>query len=300
MAAGKSTYFIAGIIPYIIWGTMSVPLRDIKGFPPHEILYYRIFVSIIVVWATILLFRQEALKHDWIILKALTTAKKIKLSLLTLLSSVLITGNWFTYIYAVNNVSLKAAAFAYMVCPLLTALCGFIILKEQLSKIKVIALVIAFLSILILATGSLHEVMWAIIIASFYALYIIVLKVIKDVDKFNFLGIQLILSGLMMLPWYFVNAAPVPTETFFWGHIFLIAVVFTIIPLFLNSYALLGMPSSALGILIYLNPIVAFTVAFFYFKEEIGINQLFAYLLLLVSIAIFNAQLLKSVVYKKR
>jgi len=279
---------------------MSVPLRDIKGFPPHEILYYRIFVSIIVVWATILLFRQEALKHDWIILKALTTAKKIKLSLLTLLSSVLITGNWFTYIYAVNNVSLKAAAFAYMVCPLLTALCGFIILKEQLSKIKVIALVIAFLSILILATGSLHEVMWAIIIASFYALYIIVLKVIKDVDKFNFLGIQLILSGLMMLPWYFVNAAPVPTETFFWGHIFLIAVVFTIIPLFLNSYALLGMPSSALGILIYLNPIVAFTVAFFYFKEEIGINQLFAYLLLLVSIAIFNAQLLKSVVYKKR
>lgn len=279
---------------------MSIPLRNIKGFPPHEILYYRIFVSIIVVWATILLFRREALKNDLNFLKSLSTRKKTRLLLLTIISSFLITGNWFTYIYAVNSVSLKAAAFAYMVCPLLTALCGFIILKEQLTKAKVIALIIAFISIILLATGSLHEVMWAIIIASFYAIYVIVLKVITDVDKFNFLGVQLILSGLMMLPLYSFDAAPFPTETFFWLHIFLIAIVFTIIPLFLNSYALLGMPSSALGILIYLNPIVAFTVAFFYFKEKIDLHQLFAYLLLLLSIVIFNAQLLKSVVYKKQ
>jgi chloramphenicol-sensitive protein RarD len=300
LATNKSKYFIAGIIPYIIWGTMSVPLRNIKGFPPHEILYYRIFVSIIVVWATILLFRKKALINDYNFLKSLSSVKKIRLLSLTILSAFLITGNWFTYIYAVNSVSLKAAAFAYMVCPLLTALCGFIILKEQLTKAKVVALIIAFVSIILLATGSLHEVMWAIIIATFYAIYVIVLKVIKDIDKFNFLGVQLILSGLMMLPMYFVNSAPFPAEPFFWSHIFLIAIVFTIIPLFLNSYALLGMPSSALGILIYLNPIVAFTVAFFYFKEKIDLHQLFAYLLLLLSIVIFNAQLLKSVVYKKR
>lgn len=279
---------------------MSVPLRNIKGFPPHEILYYRILVSIILVWGIIFLFRKEALKNDLAFLKSLSTGRKTRLILLTVVSSFLITGNWFTYIYAVNSVSLKAAAFAYMVCPLLTALCGFIILKEQLTKAKVIALVVAFMSIILLATGSLHEVIWAIIVASFYAIYVIVLKIIKGVDKFNFLGIQLILSGLMMLPLYFLNAASFPAQTSFWLHIFLIAIVFTIIPLFLNSYALIGMPSSALGILIYLNPIVAFTVAFFYFKEKIDLHQLFAYLLLLLSIVIFNAQLLKSVVYKKQ
>ena len=300
MADSKSKYFIAGIVPYIIWGTMSIPLRNIKGFPPHEMLYYRIFISIIVVWATIFLFRKEALKNDFNILKSLSAHKKTRLLLLTVVSSFMITGNWFTYIYAVNSVSLRSAAFAYMVCPLLTALCGFIILKEQLTKAKIIALIIAFISIILLATGSLHEVMWAIIIASFYALYVIVLKVIKDVDKFNFLGVQLILSGLIMLPLYFLNAAPFPTEIFFWSHILLIAIVFTIIPLFLNSYALLGMPSSALGILIYLNPIVAFTVAFLYFKEKIDLHQFFAYLLLLLSIVIFNAHLLRSVIYKKQ
>lgn len=300
MAASKSKYFFAGITPYVIWGTMSIPLRNIKHFPPQEILYYRIFISILMVWTTILLFRRNALKKDLDYFNTLTSSGKRKLILLTILSSVLITGNWFTYIFAVNSVSLKAAAFAYMVCPLLTALCGFIILKEALTKTKVIAIVIAFISIGLLATGSLYEVTWAIVIASFYALYVIVLKVIQNIDKFNFLGIQLILSGLIMLPMYFLKSASFPTDIFFWSHIFLIAVVFTIIPLFLNAYALLGMPSSALGILIYLNPIVAFAVAFFYFKEKIDIHQLFAYLLLLSSILIFNAKLFKSVVYNKR
>jgi len=279
---------------------MSVPLRNIKHFPPQEILYYRIFISIIMVWATILLFRRPALRNDIAYIKALALKEKRKFILLTILSSILITGNWFTYIFAVNSVSLKAAAFAYMVCPLITALCGFIILKEQLTKTKTVAIIVAFISIVLLATGSLYEVIWAVVIASFYALYVVVLKVIQNVDKFNFLGVQLILSGIIMLPMYFINSNAFPTDTFFWSHILLIAIVFTIIPLFLNSYALLGMPSSALGILIYLNPIVAFAVAFFYFKEKIDMHQLFAYLLLLLSIIIFNAQLLKSVIYKKQ
>lgn len=299
MEKGKSRFFIAGIVPYIIWGTMSIPLRDLKGFPPQEILYYRIFASIIMVWASILLFRKEQLKKDYAHFKVLPSGKKKRLLLLTILSAFLITGNWFTYIYAVNSVSLKAAAFAYMVCPLITALCGFFLLKEQLTKIKIIALAIALISIILLATGSLYEVLWAILIASFYAVYIILLKVIKDVDKFNLLGIQLILSGIIILPVYLISSQPLPLVTSFWLHIFLIAIVFTIIPLFLNAYALVGMPSSALGILIYLNPIVAFAVAFFCFKENIDVHQLFAYLLLLLSIVIFNAHLLKGMMAKK-
>jgi len=278
---------------------MSIPLRDLKGFPPQEILYYRIFASIIMVWASILLFRKEQLKKDYAHFKVLPSGKKKRLLLLTILSAFLITGNWFTYIYAVNSVSLKASAFAYMVCPLITALCGFVLLKEQLTKIKIIALAIALISIILLATGSLYEVLWAILIASFYAVYIILLKVIKDVDKFNLLGIQLILSGIIISPVYLISSQPFPLVTSFWLHIFLIAIVFTIIPLFLNAYALVGMPSSALGILIYLNPIVAFAVAFFYFKENIDVHQLFAYLLLLLSIVIFNAHLLKGMMAKK-
>jgi len=39
---------------------------------------------------------------------------------------------------------------------------------------------------------------------------------------------------------------------------------------------------------VYLNPIIAFSVAFLYFEEEIDGDQRFAYMLLLLSIIIFN------------
>ena len=70
--------------------------------------------------------------------------------------------------------SLKSAAFAYMVCPLITALGGFLILKEKLSSRKFIAIGIAALSIIILAWGSAPDVSWSVFIASFYAFYLIV------------------------------------------------------------------------------------------------------------------------------
>ncbi len=299
MTLGKSRYFIAGIIPYIIWGTMSVPLRDIKHYPAQEILYYRIFASVAMVWLTILLCRRKALVNDFKVVRNAGKKEQIRLFLLTCLAAILITGNWFTYIYAVNSISLKSAAFAYMVCPLITALCGFMILKEPLTKAKVLAIAIAVISIGLLAKGSFVEMLWAIIIASCYALYLIILKVIRQVDKFNFLGVQLILSALIILPVYSQHSAVFPLSTVFWVHIFLIATVFTIIPLFLNAYALREMPSSSLGILIYLNPIVAFCLAFFYFDERINTAQLVAYTLLLLSVLVFNGSLIRSVVYKK-
>ncbi|HTM99561.1 MAG TPA: EamA family transporter, partial [Pedobacter sp.] len=91
-----------------------------------------------------------------------------------------------------------------------------------------------------------------------------------------------------------------PTGAWFWGHIVLIAVLFTVIPLFLSLYALIGIPSSTLGIIIYLNPIIAFTVAVLYFDEKITVHQLLAYLLLLFAVFLFNWNLIKDIVTFKR
>jgi chloramphenicol-sensitive protein RarD len=207
---------------------------------------------------------------------------------LTLLAGILITGNWFTYIYAVNEVNLQSAAFAYMVCPLITAIGGFLILKEPLSRLKLLALTLALISIIILAQGSLRDVSWSVFIASLYSFYLIIQKVMGKIDKFNMLGIHLVLASLIILPLFLYTFNAFPTEPYFWVNIIIISVFFTIIPLFLSLYALIGMPSSTLGIIIYLNPIVAFAVAFFYFHEGINPHQLYAYSMLFVAVLVFN------------
>lgn len=296
----KSKYLFAAFLSVAIWGFFSIPLRNLKAFPSEEILYYRIFTSLIVIWVAILLFRRKYLKQDLQYYQSITTRERKVIVWQIVGATLLLTLNWYTFIYAVNNVSLKSAAFAYMVCPLITAFGGFLILKEELSKIKLISLAIALLSIVLLATGSFIEVVWSVVIAALYAFYLIIQRKMQNLDKLNVLAIQITLAVVLMLPFYLYHHEAFPEGLWFWGNITIIAIVFTVIPLFLSLYALIGLPSSTLGIIIYLNPIIAFAVAVLYFDEQISIHQLLAYLLLLFAVFLFNWNLIKDIFTFKR
>lgn len=297
----KSKYLLAAFLSVAIWGFFSIPLRNLKAFPSEEILYYRIFTSLIVIWIAIFLFRRKYLKQDLQYFKSVSLRERKIIVWQIVGAAILLTLNWYTFIYAVNNVSLKSAAFAYMVCPLITAFGGFLILKEELSKIKLTALGIALLSIVLLATGSFIEVLWSVGIAALYAFYLIIQRKMQHLDKLNVLAVQIALAVILMMPFYLYHHEAFPEGLWFWSHIVIIAVVFTVIPLFLSLYSLIGIPSSTLGIIIYLNPIIAFAIAVLYFNEQIGFYQLLAYLLLLFAVFLFNWYLIKDIFnFKKR
>lgn len=296
----KSRYLFAAFLSVIIWGFFSIPLRNLKAFASEEILYYRIFTSLIVIWIAILLFRREKLIGDIRYYKgALPREKKIIIYQI-IGATILLTLNWYTFIYAINNVSIKSGAFAYMVCPLITAFSGYLILKETLTKFQLISLAIACFSILMLATGSLLEVVWSVLIAALYAFYLIIQRKMQNLDKLNVLAMQITLAVILMMPFYLYHHESFPVGIWFWSHIVVIAALFTVIPLFLSLYALIGIPSSTLGIIIYLNPIIAFTIAVLYFDEHISAYQLFAYLLLLFAVFLFNWNLIKDIFTFKR
>lgn len=255
-------------------------------------------ISLLITWVIMLAFRRKAIKEDLDYLKSQPKETRKKLMLLMLAAGILITGNWFSFIYATNHVSLKSAAFAYMVCPLTTAAAGYFILKEDLTKIKLIALGIAVVSILILTKGAFIDVAWSVFIAAFYTFHVIIQRVVKQIDRFNMLGVQLIISAILMLPLFIYHYDGLPADTGFWINMFVIAILFTIIPLFLSMYALIGLSSSTLGIIIYINPVVSFAVAFFYFNEGVNVLQLIAYSLLIVAVITFNSALINDL-YKK-
>lgn len=292
-------YYLAAISAVAVWGTFSIPLRNIKEYSPEQILSYRTLISLLITWGLMLLFRRQQIRADISYIRSQSPQDRKKIYWLTLASGLLIAINWLSFIYAVNHVSLKSAAFAYMVCPLITAMCGFFILKEKLSTLQFSAIGIALLSILILAQGSFIDVLWSVFIATSFAFYLIVQRVIIGIDKFNLLGIQLIVISLLVLPLFLYKPEPFPIESHFWVNTIVISLLFTVIPLLLSSYALIGLPSSTFGIIIYLNPIVAFAIAFSYFGEGINIHQLYAYVLLLISVVVFNGNVLGPFFRKK-
>lgn len=300
MSSKKTKYLASGVFAAVIWGFFAIPLRNLQGYPSEQILYYRIFTSLLVIWLAIFLFRRKELLADISYFKQIDGLKRRQLIYQIVGATILLVLNWYTFIYAINNVSIKSGAFAYMVCPLITAFGGFIILKEHLYKIQIVALVLATVSILMLATGSLLEVNWSVVIAALYAFYLIIQRKMQGLDKLNVLAVQITISVIMMLPFFIYQHTGLPLESSFWLNIVLIAVLFTVFPLFLSLFALIGIPSSTLGIIIYINPIIAFAVAIIYFKEKIDPHQLTAYALLLFAVFLFNWNLIKGMITFKR
>jgi chloramphenicol-sensitive protein RarD len=123
-------------------------------------------------------------------------------------------------------------------------------------------------------------------------LYMVSQRKNSELDKFLLLNIQLLFTALVILPFYPKHSAPIPVDPLFYECLMVIVVLFTIIPLFLNLYALKGINSATVGIMMYINPIINFLLAIFYFNEPVTMLQLGSYFLILVSIIVFNEKLL--------
>lgn len=281
-------YYLAAVTAFMIWGFFSFGLKPLHSYPSPDILFYRVFTCITLMVIINLAVRRNKVRETRSYLKALSPKERRNQWLLIAGSSVLLTANWGLFIYVMNQISVKAASFAYLVCPILTTVFAFIILKEKLTKIQWLAVTMSFISCAILSYNDLHDAMFSIIVAATYALYLVLQKRITMPDRFILLTLQIGITALIILPFYPAYSGPVPQSPEFYSFILLIAVLFTIIPMFLNLFAMKGINSSTVGILIYLNPLIAFALAIFYYKEEITFEQILAYSLILVSIVVFN------------
>src|SRR3546814_3661943 len=114
----------------------------------------------------------RVLLSDWKAVHGLPRDARRRLIFLVVTSVVMLTGNWLSFIYVVNQVSLQAAAFAYMVCPIITALFAFLLLKEPISRRKWIALTVSAVSVLVLASGFMREVSWSVGVATLFDRYL--------------------------------------------------------------------------------------------------------------------------------
>ena len=285
-----SKHFSAAIAAFIIWGFFSLALKPLHHYPSLDILFYRVFLCVILMLGINLIFRRNVLKETKDNFLAMSKKQKKEAFLLTLGGAILLTANWFFFIYVMNHVSVKSAAFAYLVCPILTTVFAYFILEEKLNKWQWTAVALSVFSCILLGFNHLMDVFYSVIIAVTYALYLVSQRKNKAIDKFLLLTLQLTTSAVMLLPFFPFYRGEVPTEISFYVYIAIISVFFTIIPLFLNLFALKEMSSASVGILLYINPLINFFLAIFYYKEEITPFQIVAYSLIFLSIIVFNVK----------
>ena len=285
-----SKYYLAAITAYTVWGFFSLVLKPLHSYSALDILFYRVFSCALIMLLIIFLFRREKWRETIQLFKSLPSQKKRRAVLLNIAGSVFLTGNWFSFIYVMNHISIKATSLAYMVCPIITTLLAFFLLHEKLGKLQWIAVLLSISGCLLLSYADLTDMLFSMVIGLSYACYLISQRENTGFDKFIILSFHIVLSSFILLPFFPAFSGPLPDEWKFYIYIGIIAVFFTIIPLFLNLYALLGLNSSTAGMLLNINPIIAFVLAIMFFHEPISLLQIFGYAIIFIAVIVFNAR----------
>jgi chloramphenicol-sensitive protein RarD len=287
-------YYLSAITGFAIWGTFAFVLKPLSSFSSLDILIHRVIYASICILIACFLFRRKQVLESVQYVKTLTLTDRRKLLYNILFSAITLAANWFLFIYVMNKVSINATSLAYLICPILTTFLASIFRNEKLNKGQWFAIWLSLSSCLILAYGHLMDLVYSMIIALSYAVYLVLQRNKFQMDKFFTLTTHIVVSTILLLPILSVIDSNQPrTSTFHW-YIIVIAIFYTIIPLFLNNYALKKLDSSIVGTLLYLNPIISFLLAITYFKEPINLIQAMAFGLIFAAVIIFNVAYLKG------
>ena len=281
-------HYLAAIAAFAIWGFFSIPLRAVSNYGVGEILYFRILFSALVLVVIVFGFKRKEMLKDVAFLKTFPLRERRKIIMLTIAGGALLIVNWLCFIYIVNNINIKTASFSYMICPVITAVLGSMLLREKLTILQWVSVGLCAISCVLIGIGSALELGYSFLTAFVYALYLVSQRRNQGFDRTIILGIQVLFAFLILNIFYSSLVGQVPAETdFYWIMIF-IAVVFTVLPLFLNLYALNKINAATIGILLYLNPVINFTVAFLIFHERVSLVQISGYIVIVVAVVLFN------------
>jgi len=295
----ETKYYLAAIAAFTTWGFFSLVLRPLSAYQSVDILFYRVFSCALLMLLIVALFMRKSLQENVRLFKALPTEKKRTVILVNLGGSIFLCINWFSFIYVMNHISVKATSLAYLVCPVLTSLLAYFTLKEKLSRLQWISLGLSILGCLILSYDDLVNMFFSMIVGLSYACYLVSQRRNTGFDKFIVLTMHIAISALILLPFYYPFAGPLPTALDFYFYIEIIAVVYTIIPLLLNLYALKGINSSTVGMLLNINPMIAFVLANVVYHERMSPLQIIAYSIIFIAVIVFNSRQIFSAGLKK-
>jgi chloramphenicol-sensitive protein RarD len=282
-------HYASAIAAFVIWGFFSIPLRALQNYTAGDILYFRILFSLVVL-LIIAGIKRNDVRNNWASYRMLIPTERKKVALLTLAGGALLTINWLAFIYVVNNINIKTASFSYLICPVITAVLGYVLLREKMSRIQWIAVGLCTLSCILMGISSALELGFSFLTAFTYALYLVSQRRNQGFDRILILCIQVLFSFLIISLFMNYLVTSVPDSLYFYGVILVIAIGFTVLPLFLNLFALNKINSATIGILMYINPLINFTVAFIVFRETVNLLQIIGYSIIAAALIIFNYQ----------
>ncbi|MDX2101010.1 MAG: EamA family transporter RarD [Alphaproteobacteria bacterium] len=268
----------AALAAYGIWGLSPLYFSLLKPTPAAEILAHR------VVWSVVLLGLVVAVRGQTSALTAALTNPRVVGRLA--LGAVLISFNWYVYLYAIETGRVLQASLGYFINPLTTLAAGVLLFGERLGLTQTIAVVLAGVACLIPLVGATDPPWIAFALAASFTVYSVVRKALV-IDP----AVGLLVETLLVLPVALLFLATQPlsvTVGLSLPTLLLIgAGAVTAVPLMLFAIAARRLPLSTLGLLAYSSPSIQLLIAVVQ-GEPFGIVQMATFGLVWLALALFS------------
>lgn len=279
---------------YILWGLLPIYWKILSDVSSEEILASRIL------WSFVFMLLILVVTKKWG--QFLQTFKEVKRNQKQLwvlvIASLLISGNWFIYIWAVNDGQVIQASLGYYINPLISVLLGLLFLKEKLSAAQYLSFSMAAVGVLVLSF-SYGQVPWISLALAFsFGFYGLVKKLMKVDSAIGLTLETMVVSpiALAYMVFLFVQdqqsflAVSLTTDLLLFG-----AGAATAIPLLLFAMGAQKIPLSMLGFIQYIAPTIMLLLGVFIYDEHFSSIHLISFLFIWAALVVYSLSRTKIV-----
>lgn len=277
--------FLLGVAAYAMWGMFPLYWQLLEPAGAVEILGHRVVWSCLVMAVLVLvLHRREQVRAIW---------QDQRVRLLLTVAAAVITVNWTTYIWGVNNGKVVETSLGYFINPLVTVLMGVVILHERLRPLQWVALGIASGAVVVLAVDY-GRVPWvALVLAFSFGSYGLCKKTanVGATESLTYETAVITPFASAYLIWLASTGRSDFAASGTWhALLFLTTGVVTAVPLICFGAAATRVSMVTLGLLQYLAPTLQFALGILYFHEAMPAGRWVGFTLVWIALIIFTTE----------
>jgi chloramphenicol-sensitive protein RarD len=283
--SGARAGVFMGLTAYSLWTSFPLYFKILDHVAPAEILAHRI------VWCALFLFAFIGITGSGGKLAGLVSNPRSLLILFV--TALLVSTNWFTFIYAVTTNKVLESSLGYYINPLVSIFLAAVFLREQMTnrqKIS-IALAVAGVAVQTVMVGRLPVI--SLILAFTFGLYGLVRKAAK-VPAVTGLAVETALISPMALAYLLwlrshgqLSFLTAGTGT---DVLLSLAGIVTATPLILYGGALNRVRLSTMGIMQYIVPTGHFAWAVFAFGEPFTLGHLVSFGFIWAGLVLYSSE----------
>ena len=274
---------------YGFWGFLPLYLKLLSHIPPAEVVAHRIIWSVPIAGGLLFFLGRTA---D--IRAALRSPASLAMGALT---AALITVNWGIYVWAISTNHTLDAALGYFINPLFSVFLAAVLLRERLSPLQWMAIVLAAAAVLVLTVDN-GTVPWvALGLTLSWGFYAFFKKWLPIGPNQGFLLEVLILTppSLAYIFWLSATGAGHFSGTGAANTWLLLGCGFiTAVPLLLYANGAKLLRLSTIGILQYIAPTMIMLIGVFVFGEPFGRARMIAFPMIWAALILYTIAMLRQ------